>query len=105
MALSFRHLWVEDDYSYGKTSLSGNQKPNKDTIFEIGSFTKVFTSLLLADMVQQGQIALEDPIDKFLPSSVRVPKHNNKSNQSNWKKCSFNRFLIAEIALLFCVLG
>ena len=47
-------------YSYGKTILSGNQKPNKNTVFEIGSFTKVFTSLLLADMVQQGQIALDD---------------------------------------------
>ncbi len=66
-------------YSYGKTSLSGSQKPNKDTVFEIGSFTKVFTSLLLADMVQQGQIALENPIDKFLPGGVRTPKRNSKS--------------------------
>ena len=66
-------------YSYGKTRLSGNQKPNKDTVFEIGSFTKVLTSLLLAEMVQQGQVALEDPIDKFLPSNVRVPERNSKS--------------------------
>jgi CubicO group peptidase (beta-lactamase class C family) len=66
-------------YSDGKTILSGNQNPNKDTVFEIGSFTKVFTSLLLADMVQQGQIALEDPIEKFLPPSVQTPKRNGKS--------------------------
>ncbi len=66
-------------YSYGKTKLSGNQKLDKDTVFEIGSFTKVFTSLLLADMVRQGQIALEDPIDKFLPAGVKAPKRNGKS--------------------------
>lgn len=66
-------------YSYGKTALSGNQTPNEDTIFEIGSFTKVFTSVLLADMVERGAVAFDDPIEKHLPSGVQAPKRNGQS--------------------------
>jgi Beta-lactamase len=41
----------------------GEMRPlNGDTIFEIGSETKVFTSLLLADMVRRGEVALGDPV-------------------------------------------
>ena len=45
-------------------------------MFEIGSVTKVFTSLLLADMVQRGEVALTDPIGKYLPADVKVPERN-----------------------------
>jgi len=49
-----------------------------DTYFEIGSITKVFTNILLADMVLKGEVALEDPVSKFLPASVRMPERNGK---------------------------
>lgn len=32
-----------------------------NTVFEIGSITKVFTAALLADMVARGEVKLEDP--------------------------------------------
>src|SRR6185503_6821048 len=41
-----------------------------DTVFEIGSVTKVFTALLLADMVQRGEVALADPLARYLPEGV-----------------------------------
>ena len=44
-----------------------------NSVFEIGSVTKVFTTALLADMVQRGEVKLDDPISKYLPSSVRAP--------------------------------
>jgi CubicO group peptidase (beta-lactamase class C family) len=40
-----------------------------DTEFEIGSVTKTFTSLLLADMVVRKEAALDDPVTKFLPEA------------------------------------
>jgi D-alanyl-D-alanine-carboxypeptidase/D-alanyl-D-alanine-endopeptidase len=52
--------------------------PNENTIYEIGSITKVFTSLLLADMVLKKQVNLEDPISKYLPASVKLPVVKNK---------------------------
>jgi D-alanyl-D-alanine-carboxypeptidase/D-alanyl-D-alanine-endopeptidase len=49
------------------------------TIFAIGSITKVFTTILLADMVDRGLVNLDDPIEKYLPSTVKVPKFNGKN--------------------------
>lgn len=42
------------------------------TIFQIGSLTKTFTSLLLADMVERGEVALDDPLQKYLPPDVQL---------------------------------
>ena len=44
--------------------------PDIETIYEIGSITKVFTSTLLTLMVGEGQVLLEDPIASFLPDSI-----------------------------------
>jgi len=49
-----------------------------NTVFEIGSITKVFTSLLLADMVQRGEVALTDPVSKYLPPNVKMPERGGK---------------------------
>jgi serine-type D-Ala-D-Ala carboxypeptidase/endopeptidase len=49
-----------------------------DTIFEIGSATKVFTALLLADMVNRGEVRLDDPASTYLPDSVTVPGRSGK---------------------------
>ncbi|HEY4271805.1 MAG TPA: serine hydrolase [Candidatus Udaeobacter sp.] len=49
-----------------------------DTVFEIGSVTKVFTALVLADMVQRNEAALADPVGKYLPPSLSVRTRNNR---------------------------
>ena len=48
-------------------------------MFEIGSVTKVFTALLLADMVRRGEVALDDPVAKYLPAEVKVPTRAGRS--------------------------
>jgi D-alanyl-D-alanine-carboxypeptidase/D-alanyl-D-alanine-endopeptidase len=58
----------------------GDPRPlSGDTVFEIGSVTKVFTSLLLADMVERGEVALADPVAKYLPASVKVPQRGGRA--------------------------
>ena len=49
-----------------------------DTMFEIGSATKVFTAILLVDAVTRGEVALTDPVAKYLPASVKVPSRSGK---------------------------
>lgn len=56
----------------------GEALPDETTLYEIGSITKVFTSLLLADMVLKKQVNLEDPISKYLPANVTVSVVKNK---------------------------
>jgi CubicO group peptidase (beta-lactamase class C family) len=64
--------------SYGTISLESEKIPNPDTVFEIGSNTKLFTSLLLARLMDLGQVSLDDPIRDYLPSRIRVPERNGK---------------------------
>jgi CubicO group peptidase (beta-lactamase class C family) len=64
--------------AYGALDQGNAQPLNGDTVFEIGSITKVFTSLLLADMVQRGEVALDDPVGKYLPAEVKVPQRNGR---------------------------
>ena len=58
--------------SYGNTEAGSKTSVDGDTIFEIGSATKVFTSLLLANAALRGDVALDDPIAKYLPSVVHI---------------------------------
>lgn len=46
--------------------------PPERAVFEIGSITKVFTSLLLAIADERGEVNLDDPIVEHLPSGTRV---------------------------------
>jgi D-alanyl-D-alanine-carboxypeptidase/D-alanyl-D-alanine-endopeptidase len=62
--------------AYGKSD--ADRPLDGDTEFEIGSITKVFTSLVLADMVGKGEVKLEDPIAKYLPPAVSAPQKDGK---------------------------
>jgi CubicO group peptidase (beta-lactamase class C family) len=64
--------------AYGSTGGSPSRPVDGDTVFEIGSVTKVFTSLLLADMVEKGELALSDPIAESLPSGVTAPERGGR---------------------------
>jgi CubicO group peptidase (beta-lactamase class C family) len=53
-------------------------KVDEDTIFEIGSITKVFTGILLAEMAQKGEVRLEDPVAKYLPAEAAPPREGER---------------------------
>jgi D-alanyl-D-alanine-carboxypeptidase/D-alanyl-D-alanine-endopeptidase len=65
--------------AYGNLATGDPRTVDGDTIFEIGSVTKVFTSLLLADMVNRKEVTLDDPAAKYLPENVKMPERNGKS--------------------------
>src|SRR5258708_373953 len=65
--------------AYGNLANGDPRTLDGDTIFEIGSITKVFTSLALADMVNSKEVAVDDPAAKYLPETVRMPERNGKS--------------------------
>ena len=61
----------------GQTALGNTKQPDGNTLYEIGSISKVFTSIILADMVIKKQVSLNDPISKYLPATVKTPQRNN----------------------------
>ena len=64
--------------SYGHFDPDDARVPTADTVFEIGSISKVFTALLLSDMAVKGELKLSDPISQYLPASVHVPTYKGK---------------------------
>jgi serine-type D-Ala-D-Ala carboxypeptidase/endopeptidase len=46
----------------------GQLEPRDDAIFQIGSITKVFTALALADAVTSGELSLDTPLASLLPT-------------------------------------
>jgi CubicO group peptidase (beta-lactamase class C family) len=64
-------------FSSGKTAADG-RGVDGDTVFEIASVTKTFTATLLADMVRQGLVKLDDPVARFLPENVKMPARGGK---------------------------
>jgi D-alanyl-D-alanine-carboxypeptidase/D-alanyl-D-alanine-endopeptidase len=65
-------------FSYGSTARTGGRPVDERTVFEIGSVTKAFTALALADMVVHGEVGLDDPVQRYLPDSVHVPSLDGK---------------------------
>lgn len=64
--------------AYGTLSESDLRAPDGRTLFEIGSITKTFTAALLAEMADRGEVALDDPVRKFLPPEAAVPQRNGR---------------------------
>ena len=63
--------------SYGHRNAGDVRPLNGDTVFEIASVTKVFTALLLADMVEKNEVALSDPASKYLTAAaIKLPGRN-----------------------------
>jgi CubicO group peptidase (beta-lactamase class C family) len=64
--------------SYGHAGAGDPRPLDGNSCFEIASVTKLFTALLLAQMVREGEVALTDPVEKYLPAGVRIPDRNGK---------------------------
>ncbi len=64
--------------AYGRPDNGTDAEVSGDTVFEIGSITKTFTALLMLDLAERGEMKIEAPVAKYLPTSVKVPTHGGK---------------------------
>jgi CubicO group peptidase (beta-lactamase class C family) len=65
-------------FTYGASGTADNRKLDGDTVFEIASITKLLTALILAAMVERGEVAMSDPVAKYLPPAVKVPAYEGQ---------------------------
>src|SRR4051794_18919964 len=63
---------------YGRVRDDRADRPDGQTVFEIGSVTKVFTATLLARMIEQGVVRLDQPVRESLPANVKVPARDGR---------------------------
>lgn len=67
--------WQGETWTFARGRIAADRpgSPQPDTIFEIGSVTKVLTATVLADMVQEGLVRLDDPMRRYLPPGMELP--------------------------------
>ena len=65
-------------YHYGETKKGNKQLPDNNSIYEIGSVSKTFTAILLADAFKKNKIKLTDEVNKYLPDSIPALQQENK---------------------------
>lgn len=53
--------------AFGYADLKQQRPATPGTIYPMGSITKVFTATMLARLLEQGVVNLEDPVQKYLP--------------------------------------
>jgi CubicO group peptidase (beta-lactamase class C family) len=63
---------------YGRQSEADTSVPDADTVFEIGSISKVFTGLLLADLIERHEVERNEPVQNLLGDSMTVPKREDR---------------------------
>jgi D-alanyl-D-alanine-carboxypeptidase/D-alanyl-D-alanine-endopeptidase len=63
--------------NYGLTAKYHGQPVGSTTVYEIGSITKVFTGILLAQAVASGAVQISDPIQKYLPAGIEAPTYRD----------------------------
>src|SRR6185437_3257976 len=74
--------YIEGDRSgivhLGRANQSG-QKPNDQTIYELGSISKIFTSLLLADATLRGEVNIYTAANVPNAARIRLPWRDGRS--------------------------
>lgn len=75
---------------------AGQPAPDEQALFEIGSITKTFTALLLADAVQRGRLALDDAVHAVLPGGLKL--HDNTGAPLRWRDLATHRSGLPRLA-------
>ena len=61
-------------HGYGETAPGSHTAPNEDSVIRICSLTKIFTTDVLAKLVADGTVRLDDPLQKYAPAGTVVPE-------------------------------
>ena len=57
-------VWTK---SYGFADMSTRRLANRQSVYRIGSVTKMFTALMLHQLDAAGKVRLSDPVERYYP--------------------------------------
>lgn len=81
VGISVAYIAPDGSVSYlnkGKLAKGSDEGVNRNTIFEIGSATKVVTALALADLMNEKGIAPDEPAENYLPAGFDLPEYDGQ---------------------------
>lgn len=64
-------------YNYGETSLGNGILPDSQTLYEIGSITKVFSAITLYQFLRKNNIDINSEIKEYLPTTLKYKLNKN----------------------------
>jgi CubicO group peptidase (beta-lactamase class C family) len=64
-----RLIWTK---SYGLAEMAQHRAANEKTAYRIGSITKMFTGLMLEQLVEADKVHVSDPVEKYYPQINEV---------------------------------
>jgi CubicO group peptidase (beta-lactamase class C family) len=62
-------IWTK---SYGQADMEKKIPADADTVYRIGSITKMFTAVMLEQLAEAGKVRLSDPVEKYFPEIQAV---------------------------------
>ena len=62
---------------FGYADRENKKLADADTVYQLGSVTKTLTGNLLAQLIAEKQLSLDDSISKYFPNSVKFPTDKN----------------------------
>jgi D-alanyl-D-alanine-carboxypeptidase/D-alanyl-D-alanine-endopeptidase len=62
---------------YGETAPGSHQVPTQGSLLRLCSLTKIFTTDVLARLVADGTVRLDDPLQHFAPPHILVPRRGH----------------------------
>lgn len=101
ISIGFIDRGREHFFNYGKISRESQLKVDENTIYEIGSVTKLLTANLIAQAQDQGKLKIDDFMDSYLPSeyvlsddvSKKIKISDLASHQSGLPDLDFNKLM------------
>ena len=65
-------------YGFGSCNEGKEIRPDGNTLFEIGSLTKVLTCILMADLERDNKLSFDQPVHNYLSADIPVPELNGR---------------------------
>jgi len=63
---------------YGKRDAANNKNVNSETVFRLGSLSKGFTGVLVANLIEEGKLKWKDRVVDYIPEFKFGTKNNLK---------------------------
>jgi D-alanyl-D-alanine-carboxypeptidase/D-alanyl-D-alanine-endopeptidase len=70
-------------HGYGETAPGSHQAPTTGSVLRLCSLTKIFTTDVLAKLVADGTVQLDDPLQRYAPRGVLVPRRGRPITLEN----------------------